>query len=303
MKPLMLCTLLGLTSAIASEPAKSVPKGMALIPAGSFEMGTSSDGAVTGDRPAHTVFVSEFCMDTNLVTWALWGEVWVWATNHGYSFTYDAKYWHPKGSNYPVHAVCWYDAVTWCNARSEKEGLELCYYTNRDLTTPLRGVRAARLAFDDKLVFAKWDANGYRLPTEAEWEKAARGGLSGRRYPWGDDMKQGLANVEDFNASFAKASLPYPWTSPVASFPPNGYGLYDMAGNLCQWCWDQWSPNPYETSAAQIDPHGASKGIRAVRGGSWQTGARDATCFHRNGAVPADTDSGTGFRCVRQAGP
>ena len=114
--------------------APATPSGMALIPAGSFTMGNCmdpSEGDASPELPLHTVYVSAFYMDTNLVTYSLWTNVYQWATSHGYSFDYAGS---GKAANHPVQMVNWYDVVKWCNARSEMEGLTPCYYTNASLS-------------------------------------------------------------------------------------------------------------------------------------------------------------------------
>jgi formylglycine-generating enzyme required for sulfatase activity len=164
-------------------------------------------------------------------------------------------------------------------------------------------------------VYANWGANGYRLPTEAEWEKAARGGLSGQRFPWGDTMSENQANYyaypnppnssgytydlgpyTGYNTNFVTGS--YPYTSPVGSFPANGYGLNDMAGNVFEWCWD-W----YDTMYGQptnTNPTGPATGIaRVMRGGEWGSYAFSARCAYRNCYNPSGANIGFGFRCVR----
>jgi formylglycine-generating enzyme required for sulfatase activity len=162
--------------------------------------------------------------------------------------------------------------------------------------------------------YVNWTSTGYRLPTEAEWEKAARGGLSGQRYPWGDVITEDLANYfgatasfsydlgpDGHNAAFATGALPY--TSPIGYFAPNGYGLYDMMGNVSQYCWD-WYGTPYgqpttnnptgPASSLPIDP-----AIRVVRGGSWNQTADSTSCAHRNWIGPYFGSYIEGFRCVR----
>ena len=116
-------------------------------------------------------------MDKYEVTKTLWDTVYQWATNHDYSFEWGAL---GKAANHPVHTVTWYDAVKWCNARSEKEGRTPAYYTSAAQTTVYR---SGEVNVDNTWV--KWNA-GYRLPTEAEWERAARGGSSAHRFPWAD---------------------------------------------------------------------------------------------------------------------
>ena len=153
------------------------PAGMAFIPAGSFTMGNAlnpSEGH-SDELPLHTVHVSGFCMDKYLVTKALWDEVVAWNGGNGYSYTGSAS---ATATNHPVIFVNWYDMVKWCNARSEKEGLTPCYYTDAGLSAIYKTAQVSP--------YVRWDTNGYRLPTEAEWEKAARGGASGHRFPWSD---------------------------------------------------------------------------------------------------------------------
>ena len=158
-------------------------------------------------------------------------------------------------------------------------------------------------------VYANWSAGGYRLPTEAEWEYAARGGLVGQRFPWGMTISESQANYygdtsaysydlgpNAFNSQFATGG--YPYTSPVGSFAPNGYGLYDMAGNVCQWCWD-WYGTPY---SGGINPRGAVSGsIRVLRGGSWYYDAIYCRSAYRASFNPSG-DYDLGFRAVLSPG-
>ena len=157
----------------ASTPP-DVSFGMVLIPAGT-NSGTDPD---TG---AYSLTVSAFCMDSTLVTKAKWDEVYTWALAHGYSFTNAGS---GKATNHPVHTVSWHDSAKWCNARSEKEGRPGCYRVGG---TVYRGA-------DDDSVFCYTSIAGYRLPTEVEFEYAARGGLSGKRFPWGDTIDHTQAN-------------------------------------------------------------------------------------------------------------
>ena len=167
---------------------------MALIPAGSFQMGDTFSEGYSAERPVHSVYVSAFSMDSCLVTKALWDTVYNWAITHGYTFDNAGA---GKASNHPVQTVNWYDAVKWCNARSEMEALTPCYYTSSALTTVYR---TGDLSVSNAAVF--WSATGYRLPTEAEWEKAARGGLSGQRFPWGNTISWTQANSDLSKISF-----------------------------------------------------------------------------------------------------
>ena len=264
------------------------PTGMVLIPAGAFQMGDAlNDSALYYDNelPVHSVNVSAFYTDKYPVTKALWDEVYDWAVTHGYSFEYGAA---GKAANHPAQNMTWYDAVKWCNARSEKEGRVPAYYSDASQSAVYR---SGQVSVDNAWV--KWTA-GYRLPTEAEWEKAARGGLTGQRFPWGNTISQSQANFDsDYNPAYNDGV--YPYTSPVAAFAANGYGLYDMAGNVVNWCWD-WS-GPYG-SGAQSDPVGPALGsVRVLRGGCWPY--RDILrCAARVGFPPAIRFNYLGFRCV-----
>jgi formylglycine-generating enzyme required for sulfatase activity len=278
--------------------------GMAPVPAGPFIMGDTFAEGSSDEQPTHTVNVSAFCMDTNLVSYTLWANVYQWATSHGYSFDDSGV---GKAANHPVQVVNWYDVVKWCNARSEMEGLTPCYYTAASQATPYR---SGDLDLDSSWV--KWTANGYRLPTEAEWEKAARGGAAGHRFPWSDadTINWSRANYEahpsvpsyDVNPTSgnnpAWTSGGYPYTSPVGSFAPNGYGLYDMAGNGWEWCWD-WYGYWYYSSSPGTDPTGPAGSSRVMRGGSWFLNAGFARCAYRFITPPSNAFGDSGFRCVR----
>jgi formylglycine-generating enzyme required for sulfatase activity len=285
--------------------------GMALIPAGSFTIGNNLDEG-SGAIPTN-VYVSAFYMDTNLVSYSQWLAIYNWATNNGYGFIVPGS---GKAANNPLW-IDWVDAVLWCNARSEMAGLTPCYYTNASLTTVYR---SGILRLSNSCV--NWAANGYRLPTEAEWEKAARGGLSGQRFPWGNTISESQANYYSTN-SYSYDLGPYgyntlalagsisptntPYTTPVGSFAPNGYGLYDMAGNLAEWCWDQYWPPPYSVGSPYLggtDPRGPSSSwpaldyARVNRGGWWGTYAYGVGCAARFYDPGRNLDI-FGFRCVR----
>ena len=287
---------------VNSENTNSLT-GMALIPAGSFQMGDALDN-VSFALPVHTVYVSAFYMDKNLVTKALWDEVYTWATAHGYKFDNAGS---GKAATHPVHTVSWYDMVKWCNARSEKEGRVAGYYTSEAQTTVYRTGQV-----DVQNDWVKWNT-GYRLPTEAEWEKAARGGLSGKRFPWGDTITHSQANYSsisgyDFDISTTKGyhpsydNDPMPYTSPVGSFAPNGYGLYDMAGNLWEGCWD-WYGTYSGGSMTVTDPRGATTGSNRVgRGGSWYYDGRDCRSAYRIYGSPVSRNYNLGFRSVLAPG-
>lgn len=278
-----------------------LPEGMVLIPAGSFIMGDTIGGGWVNECPTHRVTLAAFYLEQNEVTKARWDEVYAWALGHGYRFDDPGR---GKAPNHPVQTVNWYDVVKWCNARSEHEGRVPAYYTNAARTTVYRTGRV-----DVQANWVNWTA-GYRLPTEAEWERAARGGARGRRFPWGDTISQTQANYDSssyyrYDVSPSRGFDPlyrvgeFPYTSPVGSFAPNGYGLYDLIGNVWEWCWDWYGDY---SNKAQTDPRGPASGPgRLVRGGSWNTYAWYCRLANRDYYRPALRDYDYGFRCVLPA--
>lgn len=280
-------------------PIVRAADGMVQIPAGSFTMGDQLDGE-TDAIPAN-IYVSAFYMDTNLVKFSEWQAVYSYATNHGYSFVNPGS---GKAANEPVIYVDWYDCVKWCNARSEMAGMTPAYYTDGTQKTVYR---TGEIDISNACVNLR---AGYRLPTEAEWEKAARGGLAGQRFPWGNTISENQANYtgntnqysydlgpNGYNSKFANGPTPY--TSPVGSFANNGYGLYDMAGNVWEWCWD-WYGTPYGQPTA-TDPVGPDAGsVRVRRGGRWNDSALSCcTAFRGDAGTTTHTGFSFGFRCVR----
>jgi formylglycine-generating enzyme required for sulfatase activity len=247
------------------------------IPGGTYQVGA------TGEIPV-SVILSPYYMAVNDTTKAQWDTVRTWAATNGYT---DLAVGAGKASNHPVQNVTWYDVVKWANAASEKEGLTPCYKVSG----------AVYRTGSSDAVTCDWSANGYRLPTEAEWEVAARGGLSGKRFPWGDTNSQSQANYKadiNFHPTYKTGGMPY--TSPVGSFAANGYGLYDMAGNVSQWCWD-WYGTPY---AGGTDPRGVGTGSdRVLRGGRWNGHASYARSAKRYGYTPSSAHHYNGFRLAR----
>ena len=274
---IILQTLVGLRP---TEPSSVA--GMVLIPTGSFQMGDSIDGY---ESPVHFVTLSAFYMDKYEVTQTLWDEVYAWATAHGYGFDNVGS----STANHPVHTVCWYDVVKWLNARSERDGRTPVYYTDSGQTTVYRtgqmNVAAGAV---------KWSTNGFRLPTEAEWEYAARGGTTTRFYT-GDCISTDQANYDGRS----------PWTGcpagqcrmggvAVGSFPANPWGLYDMAGNVFEWTSDWYGSY---ASTAVTNPKGPDSGsMRSHRGGSWDYVAFYARSAFRGASTPSYAGNNVGFR-------
>jgi formylglycine-generating enzyme len=240
---------------------------MVRAPGGEFLMGDS--GGEADERPAHTVRVSEFWIDANEVTQksfeALIGRK-------------PAKF---PGPDRPVERVSWSDAIQYCNARSAKEGLRPCY--------------------NHKTQECDFSADGYRLPTEAEWEYACRAGTR-TRYSSGDAVAgpAGLAASGWYRENSGKT------THPVRQMQPNAWGLYDMHGNVAEWCNDIYAPVYPGTDKPQTDPRGPVAGQeRVLRGGSWSSGAGECRSSARASEPPGLADvcfgyEAYGFRCVRR---
>ncbi len=295
----------------------SAPPVMALIPAGEYDMGDQHD-AIPNALPVHTVFIDEFYMDIFEVTnrqycdylnsaygqgliEVIGGRVYKKGDTEPYCnltpfSSYSRITWDGSTfgvlidkEDHPMVEVSWYGAAAYANWRSAQDGLTPCY----DLDT--------------------WDcafgAGGYRLPTEAEWEKAARGAEYNPyyRYPWGDSIDGSNANYW-FSGDPYEAE-PHPWTTPVGYYdgnqiPPgvdmaNGYGLYDMTGNVWEWCND-WYDSNYYSSSPYDNPKGPASGtIRVLRGGSWLTsGSYMCGCASRHAYYPDGRALDFGFRLV-----
>jgi sulfatase modifying factor 1 len=265
----------------------------ALIPCGSFVMGDAFREGNSNERPVHSVNVSSFYMAKYEVSWSLWSDVREWGVLNGYSELSGVG--AGKADAHPVHTVTWYDVVKWCNAASERAGLEPVYYVSRGGEVYRSG---------EIVPYIDYSKLGYRLPTEAEFEKAARGGLSGRRFPWGDTISHAHANyyassLHGYDASSGGYHSAFydgaaAGTSPVGSFAASGYGLYDIAGNVYEWCNDWYGSY---TSSQEPDPVGPHSGAnRVLRGGGWYYYAALCRVAYRYSGDPSVGSSRFGFR-------
>ncbi len=272
---------------------------MTIVPDGEFQMGDNYDEGYDPERPVHYVHTSCIWIDRCEVSKAKWDEVRTWGMTNGYTDLVVGRYgWRldPWGEildpSHPVSYVSWDDCVKWCNARSEMEGLEPVYYTTIAHTEALR---FGSVALSTNHV--KWQANGYRLPTETEWEKAARGGLTGHHFPW---PSLGGVYQDHYPASKYNGE-----THPVGSFQANAYGLHDMDGSVMEWCWDYYDADYYSafpSNSWPIDPKGPSAGSnRLMRGaGTTDNGFWARCALRHDGASQNNTAFNRGFRCVRR---
>ena len=258
-----------------TPPAPDPYEGMVLIEAGEFRMGSNEQDT---EKPIHSVYVDAFYMDAYEVT------------NAEYAEFLNAKGKHAEAGNrwYPIGQGS--ARIEYVSRKYQVKG----GYENHPV---------ANVSWYGAMAYAEWA--GKRLPTEAEWEKAARGGLSGLKYPWGNAIDSTNANYNNHVKD----------TTPVGKYPANGYGLYDMSGNLKEWCLDEYNANFYSVSPAQNPLSGANSiqwlldnytGIntsRVVRGGSRVTIAQHVRCALRGFISPAHSYGDIGFRCVRPVSP
>ncbi|MBD3184083.1 SUMF1/EgtB/PvdO family nonheme iron enzyme [Candidatus Poribacteria bacterium] len=200
----------------------------------------------------------------------------------------------------PVHIVYlddfYIDKYEVTNARYKKfldetDHREPGYWKDPNYNSPDHPV--VGISWEDARAFCKWA--GKRLPTEAEWEKAARGGLVGKKYPWGDEIDHDKAN---YYGTGGKDKWEY--TSPVGSFPPNEYGLFDMAGNVWEWCADVYDSKYYSVSEKK-NPKGPESGVfRVLRGGGWiPNDVEHLRVSYRGALKQTQSHCGFGFRCVK----
>ena len=263
--------------------------GTPTVPSSMVNISVQERTGMDPDFGAYTLNPAPFRMERHAVTKARWDETHAWALEHGYGFESSGP---GKGPEHPVHSVNWHDSVKWCNARSEREGFAPVYYTDEAFTELYRTGQT-----DTVRVLAT--AGGYRLPTEEEWEYAARGGEENRRFPWAgsDEIQHARANYfsttnDPYDTSATRGYHPdyssgkAPFTSPVGSFAPNGYGLYDMAGNVGAWCFDFYLTFP------------AGELVRSTRGGASMDDASYLRVGRRRVLDPAEGGITIGIRPV-----
>lgn len=249
------------------------------------------------EYPVHTVKVAAFQLSRTDVSFREWRTVKTWAEKNGYDFANPGA---AKRDDHPVTQINWYDALKWCNARSEMEGLAPFYYTS-DSRNPSAVYRRGQIKIGDKML--NWESAGYRLPTETEWERAAKANTPQNRYPCGKQIshRQAVFTDEVENAATHKTfSVGHPvfqdGTAPVRTYYNNG--LYNMAGNVWQWCWDAFKAYPDYPEDGPPFPDGPDQ--RVIRGGSWKGRAWDCRSSRRGRMTPEDIDDAVGFRVARK---
>jgi len=263
-------------AAKAEEAVAEPPAAMVLIPEGEFEMGSNTGGP--DEKPVHTVYVDAFYMDAYAVT------------NADFKQFVDAS---PE----------WQKANI---AAAYHDGNYLALWDENGYPPDKADHPVVHVSWYAAMAYAEWA--GKRLPTEAEWEKAARGGLIGQKYPWGD--------AEDTTRATRQFWFTPPHTTAVGTYPPNAYGLYDMVGNGWEWCLDAYDAEFYANSPPR-NPIAGSGSIealttadladlavespRVLRGGAWSGDPRIPRVAEREASRPVRTLNLAGFRCVRAA--
>jgi formylglycine-generating enzyme required for sulfatase activity len=296
--PLTLLGSLLLLLAPASGPGRPNAKDgleYVSIPAGRFDMGCVAGDLECEDdeKPAHPVELSAFWLGRTEVTVDAFRR---FVTQTKYRTIADSDGW-----SYVLEGrIVQRPGVKWDSSSGSDDG----------------GARpVVHVSWYDAAAYCEWA--GGRLPTEAEWEYAARGGRAGAKYVWGDartptvdGVKQANVwdesvrrNFKDADGVFAPYDDGQVSVAPVATFAPNGYGLYDMAGNVAEWCADWFNKTTYSGGAAR-DPKGpATGGERTLRGGSWNDGPGFLRLSDRFGYAPALHNDSVGFRCARDREP
>ncbi len=274
------------------------------VEGGTFRMGTFSGFA--DERPVHTVTVDSFLLDSHELTQYEWVQL--MEENPSYFSSKPAE--GEDQDKRPVENVNIYEIMKYCNLRSLSEGLEPCFSlqgkTNPSLWPDIP--EHSNLLWDSAI--CNFEANGYRLPTEAEWEYAARGGKAAAFDTPASAESESSSARSQFEKKFQDATLlnDTTWnttnslgkTHQVGLKKPSSLGLYDICGNVWEWCWDWYSCYSSET---QVNPHGPEKHTRNAdrmgRGGAWNAIATDCTPFFRNCGAPGERFNFLGVRLAR----
>ncbi|MDP2166786.1 MAG: formylglycine-generating enzyme family protein [Thermodesulfovibrionales bacterium] len=269
-----------------SKRTETVIKGsdgaeMVIIPGGEFLMGSEDEDLIANAMP-HKVYVSSFYMDKYEATNRLFAE-----------FLNSVQ--PPEGKN----ELRWNWVVLRSDLGNEERSMwwptEILYDKEKQKYYAFAGYEdfpVLSVSWHAADEYCKWAAK--RLPTEAEWERAARGGLQGKAYPWGNEIPTGGII---FEKRWLSNAIPPP-TESVGNYHPNGYGLYDMAGNVWEWCAD-WYDTDYYKKSPKKNPRGPDTGqTKALRGGSWFNSAIVMRVAFRNNNPPTNLDDAVGFRCA-----
>jgi formylglycine-generating enzyme required for sulfatase activity len=295
---MMAAVLLAATAGLA--PAQSPV--MVRIQGGAFRMGSPAKEIrdwVKDDT--HQVTVGSFFLGKYEVTQKEWRAVMGTTLRQQYEKRYrygsmkdkEVTYFtgiSGEGDNYPMYLVNWYDAVEYCNALSRKEGLTPAYTINKNSWDPSNASDRDDMGWE-----VTWNrsANGYRLPTEAEWEYACRAGTT---TPWSTGIRITRNHANYSNDGLGTTTQ----ITPVGSFTPNPWGLYDMHGNVWEWCWDWFGDYNHN---AQTDPAGAVSGSRRVlRGGTYTDSDFYMRSAYRSLGTPSSRYNLRGFRVARNGG-
>ncbi|MCB5234705.1 MAG: formylglycine-generating enzyme family protein [Candidatus Cloacimonetes bacterium] len=277
-------------SAIFTIPPNPEDVGMVYLSGGTFTMGKTNyevemDPMWDNDMSPHSVTLDSYYINKYQVTQAEYEDI--MGSNPAFG--------KGEGDNYPVYNVSWYDAIKYCNLRSMREGLTPVYLINGSTDPAHWGEVPTESNYAWKTAIWLLEANGYRLPTEAEWEYAARGATNDPDY-----LYSGSGNIDEV-AWYSMNSDNS--THPVGGKAANGLGLYDMNGNVSEWCWD-WSENwyGYYSTGYYTNPTGPANGVyRMKRGGCWGSAYYDCRVASRSDAFPYVRSHFLGFRVCRSA--
>lgn len=257
------------------------PANFVFVPGGTFTMGDTRGEGDSNELPTHSVTLNSFYMGTYEVTQAEYSQYMQpgssWTSNYGH------------GDDYPAYYVSWYAIIKYCNLRSMAEGFTPVYSISGSTNPANWGSVPTSDNSTWNAAICNWNANGYRLPTEAEWEYAARGATNTPDYLY--------SGSDDINAVAWYSGNSGYTSHPVGTKAPNGLGLYDMSGNLYEWCWDWYSS--YSSSPSNNPTGPASGSYRVKRGGSWSSSASYCRVAYRYTAYPNSSVGDIGFRLCR----